>query len=98
MLEYKYQKLPSKVVVWSDTDLAGCGRTRLALLEDVQPDTGDDRFVIWGVGVLRHREGCDDGHWDQKLVQGLGAGGGDSGERAQREAFHRGEVRGEFAT
>ncbi len=27
-LEYEYQKLPNKVVVWSDTDPAGCGRTR----------------------------------------------------------------------
>ncbi len=28
LVEYKYQKLPSKVVVWSGTDFAGCGRTR----------------------------------------------------------------------
>ena len=28
VLAYKYQKLPSKVVVWPDTDFAGCGRTR----------------------------------------------------------------------
>ncbi len=26
--EYKYQKLPSKVVAWSDTDSAECGWTR----------------------------------------------------------------------
>ncbi len=28
VLEYKYQERPKKVVVWSDTDFAGCGRTR----------------------------------------------------------------------
>ncbi len=28
VLECKYQELPKKVVVWSDTDFAGCGRTR----------------------------------------------------------------------
>ncbi len=28
VLEYKDQGLPSKVVVWSDTDSAGCGRIR----------------------------------------------------------------------
>ncbi len=27
-IEYKYQKLPEKVTVWSDTDFAGCRRTR----------------------------------------------------------------------
>ena len=28
VVEYKFQKLPEKVVVWSDTDFAGCKRTR----------------------------------------------------------------------
>ena len=28
VIEYKFQKLPEKVVAWSDTDLAGCRRTR----------------------------------------------------------------------
>ena len=28
VLEYKYQELPKKVVIWSDTGLTGCGRTR----------------------------------------------------------------------
>ncbi len=28
VIEYKFQKLPEKVVVWSDTDFAGCKRTR----------------------------------------------------------------------
>ena len=28
VLEYKYQELPKKVVVWSDTDFAGCRRRR----------------------------------------------------------------------
>jgi hypothetical protein len=28
VLEYKYQELPKKVLIWSDTDFAGCGRTR----------------------------------------------------------------------
>ena len=28
VLEYKYRELPKMVVVWSDTDFAGCGRTR----------------------------------------------------------------------
>ncbi len=28
VLEYKCQELPSKVVVWSDLDFAGCRRTR----------------------------------------------------------------------
>ncbi len=28
VLEYKYQELPKKVVIWSDTDFAGCGRSR----------------------------------------------------------------------
>ncbi len=28
MIEYKFQKLPARVVVWSDTDFAGCKRTR----------------------------------------------------------------------
>ncbi len=35
VLEYKYQKLPSKVAVWSDTDFAGCGRTRRSALGGV---------------------------------------------------------------
>ncbi len=43
-----------------------------ALPEDTQPDAGDDRFVIWGVGALRHREACDDGDRYQWHVQGLG--------------------------
>ncbi len=28
MLEHKYMELPKKVVMWSDKDFAGCGRTR----------------------------------------------------------------------
>ena len=28
VIEYKYQKLPEKVTAWSDTDFAGCRRTR----------------------------------------------------------------------
>ena len=28
VLEHKYQKLPNQVVAWSDTEFAGCGRTR----------------------------------------------------------------------
>ena len=28
VIEYKFQKMPEKVVVWSDTDFAGCKRTR----------------------------------------------------------------------
>ena len=28
VLEYKYQKLPNKGVVWSDTDFSVCKRTR----------------------------------------------------------------------
>ena len=28
VIEYKFQKLPEKVVVWSDSDFAGCKRTR----------------------------------------------------------------------
>ena len=28
VLEYKFQKMPESVVVWSDTDFAGCKRTR----------------------------------------------------------------------
>ncbi len=28
VIEHMYQKLPEKVVVWSDTDVAGCVRTR----------------------------------------------------------------------
>jgi hypothetical protein len=28
VLEHTYQELPEKVVIWSDTDVAGCGRTR----------------------------------------------------------------------
>ena len=28
LMEYKHQELPKKVVVWSDTAFAGCGRTR----------------------------------------------------------------------
>ncbi len=27
VLKYKYKELPKKVVTWSDTDFAGCGRT-----------------------------------------------------------------------
>ncbi len=27
-LEHKYQQLPNKVVAWSDTDFAGCGRAK----------------------------------------------------------------------
>ena len=30
-LEYKHQELPSKVVVRSDTDFAGCGRSRRSM-------------------------------------------------------------------
>ena len=28
MIEYNFQRLPEKVVVWSDADFAGCKRTR----------------------------------------------------------------------
>ncbi len=28
VLEHKYQELSKKVVIWSDADFAGCGRTR----------------------------------------------------------------------
>jgi hypothetical protein len=28
VIEHKFQKMPEKVVVWSDTDLVGCRRTR----------------------------------------------------------------------
>ncbi len=28
VLEYKYEELPKNVVIWSDADFAGCGRTR----------------------------------------------------------------------
>ncbi len=31
VLEYDYQELPKQVVVWSDTDYAGRGRTRKSL-------------------------------------------------------------------
>ncbi len=41
-----------------------------------QPDAGGDRFIIWGVGVLRHREGGDDGDRHQERVQGFGLGSG----------------------
>ncbi len=28
VIEYKFQRMPKKVVMWSDTDFAGCERTR----------------------------------------------------------------------
>ncbi len=46
----------------------------IALLEDAQLVARDDRFIFWGVGVLRHREGGDDGDRDQVQVQELGIG------------------------
>ena len=34
VLKYKYEEL-SKKVIWSDTDFAGCGRTRKSTSEEV---------------------------------------------------------------
>ncbi len=31
VIEYKYQKLPERVIAWSDTDFAGCRRTRRSI-------------------------------------------------------------------
>ncbi len=50
--EHKYQKLPEKLVVWSDADLCGlqandavnlrrCSHVRQALHRGAQPDPGD---------------------------------------------------------
>ncbi len=35
VIEYKIQKLPERVVVWSDTDFARCKRTRRSTSEGV---------------------------------------------------------------
>jgi hypothetical protein len=31
VIEYKFKKPPEKAVVWSDTDFAGCKRTRRSI-------------------------------------------------------------------
>ncbi len=35
MLQYKYQELPKKVAVWSNSDFAACGRTSISTSEEV---------------------------------------------------------------
>ncbi len=46
---------------------------REPLRQKLQSDTGDDRFVIWRVGVLQGREGGGDG-LRQGLMEDLGVG------------------------
>ena len=50
------------------------GHVREPLHQDLQPDAGDDRLVVWRVGVLRDREGGGDGSRHECLMEDLGVG------------------------
>ena len=87
VIMYKYQKLPWKVIVWSDSDFAGCQRTgrstsggvvdvRRTLLEDVCFDAAADSVVSRRSRVLRNSKRRMHRTRHAELVQGLGRGRG----------------------
>ncbi len=83
-IEYNSQRLPENVVAWSDADCRAQanknvnvrrrGDVREPLRQDRQPDAGDDRFVVWRVGVLRDREGAAMGPGVKGLMEDFGVG------------------------
>ncbi len=107
VLEYKHQESARKVVVWSDTyrrmrddseiNVRRSRHARFVLLEDGQPDAGDDRCIFWGGGVIRHRESGDDGEI-KSTFKDMGLEWRFKQTRIQvpRGVFHLDEARGEF--